>query len=67
MNILLSRLDGGVKRLLGKTQLSEDGAKGVHRSLRVELEMATELIENSYGISLKFANELSILNRKIGG
>jgi hypothetical protein len=61
MNILLSRLDGGVTTLIGKTQLSEDDATTVHKWLREEGEMTAALIDHAYRVSLAFANELYIL------
>ena len=61
MNILLSRLNGAVKWTLGKRQLTEPEADHIRLSLKTELKMTADLIENSYSISLRFANELYIL------
>jgi hypothetical protein len=61
INILHSRLAGGMRPFIGMVEMTKEQAERWLGRVEGEQEIAQEIIQHSYAISLKFANEMYLV------
>lgn len=61
MNMLHSRLDGAVSRLVRGFQLDAHSIRVLIRDVKGQQRIVSEIIDHSYAVSLRFANEVYLV------
>jgi hypothetical protein len=65
MNILKSRLEGSLNRWLKVQDVDDELVKRLHQDAETNMKLVHQIVQGSYDVSLKFANEIYVLRHFI--